>query len=104
MDFSVAKLPRYKELWSRIETESTNSAKRDLSPYANGMVYHIRVCTTVCNIPALLIENRSFIEKLDENEAESQRIETVTLFTAAQQQFLFRMLLPVLVYPIPASC
>ena len=49
---------------------------------------------------AFLIKNRSFIEKIDENEAESQRIETVTLFWVAQQYLLFSMLLPVLNYLI----
>ena len=48
---------------------------------------------------AFLIENQSFNEKLEENDAEFQRIETVTLH-GVPQQHLLSMLLPVFVYPI----
>ena len=51
--------------------------------------------------PAFLIENQSFIEKFEENEAEIQRIETSTSRGFAQQHLRFNMLLHVLVYPIP---
>ena len=51
-------------------------------------------------LPVFLIENHSLIEKLEENEAESQRIETVTVFLVAQQYLLFSMLLPLTIYPI----
>ena len=63
------------------------------------MLYHIEVCATVHNIPSL-IKEQEFTEKLEENEAESQRIKTVTTFLVSQQYLLFSMLLPVLIYPI----
>ena len=53
LDFSLAKLSRHKELLSKIETESTKSAKCDLCLSANGMVYGIRVFATVHNIAGL---------------------------------------------------
>ena len=53
LNFSVAKLLRYNELLSRIETENRNSAKYNFSLSANGMVNHIRVWATVHNIPGL---------------------------------------------------
>ena len=49
--------------------------------------------------PAFLIENQSFIEKFEENEANIQRIETSTLRGVAQQYLGFSMLLHVSVYP-----
>ena len=62
------------------------------------MVYHIGVCATVSNIPDFLTEKQGLIEKLEKNESENLRIETVTLFRVAQQHLLFWMPLPVLVY------
>ena len=53
LDFSAAELLRYNELLNRIKTEITNSAKRNVSLSANSMVYHMRVCASVCNIPCL---------------------------------------------------
>ena len=58
------------------------------------MVYHIGVCATICNIPGLFTENRSFIGKLEENETEGQSIVTVPVLGVAQQYSLFSMLLP----------
>ena len=88
---------------SRKVTENTNSSKCDLSPLTNGMDYKIGVCATVI-ILAFLNKNQGFIKKPEQNGAESQRIEIVTSIRVAQQHFLFRMLLSILVYPIPASC
>ena len=51
LDFSVGKLVGYNELLSRIETESTNSAKYNLFSSSNGIVYHIGVRAMVRNIP-----------------------------------------------------
>ena len=50
---------------------------------------------------AFLIKSKKITEMLEENGAESQRIETVTLLLIAQQYLLFNMLLPVLVYLTP---
>ena len=52
---------------------------------------------------AFLIENQDVIEKLEQNEAESQRIGTITLFEFAKQHLLFMVHLEVLVYSIPVS-
>ena len=77
--------------------------KRDISLSVDGIVYHTGVCAAKQSVKflAFLINNRSFIEKLEENEAESQRTETVTVFLVAHQHHLFNMLLLVLVYPTP---
>ena len=67
------------------------------------VVYHIGMCAMIHNILTFLIENQSFIEKFEENEAEIHRIETITLRGVAQQCLLFSMPLAVLVYPIQAD-
>ena len=53
LDFYVAKLHKYNELLSIIETENTNSARHNHSLSANDMVYHIGVCAMVHDIPSL---------------------------------------------------
>ena len=51
---TVQYFSEYDEIhWRRLKTVNTNSAKRDISPSANGMVYHIGVCASVRNIPGL---------------------------------------------------
>ena len=52
--------------------------------------------------PALPIKNEGAIEKLQQNEAESRKIKTVTLFGVVLQHPLFRMPLLVLDHQISA--
>ena len=65
LDFSVAKLHRYNELLSKIETENKNLAKCDLSLSANSMVYHNGVCATIRTIPGPIIGNQGVVLKKD---------------------------------------
>ena len=55
------------------------------------------------SFPALLIKNQGFIENLEQNGPESQKIETVTSFGVAQRDCFFSVLVYVLRYPFPAS-
>ena len=54
--------------------------------------------------PALLIKYQGVIEKFEQIGPESRKIETVTSFGVAQQDWFFRMLLYVSDYLFPGSC
>ena len=100
--FSAAKLYRHNWLLSKRKTEkqshSSVTSPSQQTAWFITFGYELQSVT----FQAWLIGNQDVIERLEQNEAGSPRIGTVTVFGFAQQHVLFGMLLYVLVYPTPA--